>query len=183
MRTTRRLLLLMIGLVSLTLGICPGTQAQKRSLDGLKNAVSGHPQDPEHASWADVGKRQEDGKSLVEGRNRSRRSGTNHPSSAASPKASAKSVSNKRQGTASGNAIGHHQSGSNKRGDLGKTGLNHGDTVHRSLHVRRAEVIRPTVPSLNIVRHRGANPAVIGGSAIPDRNTGAINGNRVHRKP
>ncbi len=184
MRTTSRLLFLTIILVTLTLCISFGTQAQQTSLDSLKNTVSAHPQDPEHASRADGGKRKEDGKPSGEGKNRGRRSGKNHPNSAASPKAFPKRVSNERHGSPSGNAIGHHQPGSDKRDDVAKSRLNHGDTIHSSEHVRRAKVIQPAVPSLNNVRHRGANTAILGGSTKPaGKNTGAINGTSVHRRP
>ncbi|MGA8505034.1 MAG: hypothetical protein WB762_05450 [Candidatus Sulfotelmatobacter sp.] len=58
--------------------------------------------------------------------------------------------------------------------------------------VRLAGTVRPTAaslnPSLNNVRHRGPNPAVVGGSAggsanLHSSNTGAINGTRMKRKP
>lgn len=43
---------------------------------------------------------------------------------------------------------------------------------------------RANVPSVNVVRHRGPNPPVTGGSTLSKvRNTAAINGTRVYRKP
>jgi hypothetical protein len=184
MRTTPRLLFLTISLVALTLCTNFGTQAQQTSPDSLQNTVGAEPHYPDHASRADRGKPQEDGKASVEGRNHSRRSGKNHPGSGASPKASPQRVSKERHGSPSGKAIGHHQPGSDKRGDVAKSGLNHGTAGHSSQHVRRADVIRPTVPSLENQRHRGANPAIIGASAKPaGKNTGAISGTSVHRRP
>ena len=77
-----------------------------------------------------------------------------------------------------------HQPGSDKSGGAAKGGLIQNETVHNALPVRPSSVVRPTAPSLNNVRHRGPNPAVIGGSANSDRrNTGAINGTRMNRKP
>ncbi|MGA7447595.1 MAG: hypothetical protein WBQ43_21375 [Terriglobales bacterium] len=58
--------------------------------------------------------------------------------------------------------------------------------------VRPPGTVRPTAatlnPSLNNVRHRGPNPAVVGGLAggsanLHSSNTGAINGTHMHRKP
>jgi hypothetical protein len=184
MRTTPRLLFLMISLVALTLCMNFGTQAQQTSPDSPQNTVGAQPHDPEHASMADRGKPQEDGKPSVEGRNRSRRSGTNHPSSAALPKASPKRVSNARHGSPSGNAIGHRRPGSGKRGDGAKSGLNHGDVAHSPQHVHRAELIRSAAPSRDNMRHLGANAATIGGSAkAAGKNAGAISGTSIRRKP
>jgi len=43
---------------------------------------------------------------------------------------------------------------------------------------------RAVAPPLSTVRHRGSNPAVIAGSAdLGKRNTGAIDGKQVHRRP
>jgi hypothetical protein len=61
------------------------------------------------------------------------------------------------------------------------------ETTNRAVPVRRTSV-RSGVASLNplpgIVRHRGANPAVVNGSANSrNSNTGAINGTGMHRRP
>jgi hypothetical protein len=43
---------------------------------------------------------------------------------------------------------------------------------------------RPAVPPLTSLHHRGANPAVITGSAqVANRNTGKLDGAEVHRRP
>ena len=185
MKTTRRLLFLTIGWVTLTVGTSYAIQAQQTSPESTAKTVSDHPQDPEHVIRAEGAKRQEGGKLSAERRDRSHRSVKNHlNTSLALPKVPPKRVSNNRQGRSSGNAIARHQPGSDKRGDVAKSGSNRGNIVHSSQHVRRAEVVRPTAPSVNNVRHRGANPAIIGGSAKPVvRNTGAIDGTTVHRRP
>jgi len=185
MKTTRRLLFLTIGWVTLTVGTSYATQAQQTSPESTAKTVSDHPQDPEHVIRADGRNSQQTGTPSMEGRDRSRRSGKNHlNTSLALPKVPPKRVSNNRQGRSSGNAIARHQPGSDKRGDVAKSGSNRGNIVHSSQNVRRAEVVRPTAPSVNNVRHRGANPAIIGGSAKPVvRNTGAIDGTTVHRRP
>jgi len=77
-----------------------------------------------------------------------------------------------------------HQPGSNKSGGVAKGGLIPSETVHNALPVRAPSVVRPTVPLLNNVRHRSPNPAVVGGSADShSRNTAAINGTSIRRKP
>jgi hypothetical protein len=77
-----------------------------------------------------------------------------------------------------------HQPGSNKSGGAAKAGLIRNETVNMALPVRTPSVVRPTVRSFNNVRHRGPNPAVVAGSVNSDsRNTGAINGTRMNRKP
>jgi hypothetical protein len=77
-----------------------------------------------------------------------------------------------------------HPPGSTLSAGAAKGGLIPNQTVHNALAVRTPSVIRPTVPSLNNVRHRGPNPAVVGGSAnLHSRNIGAINGTRMNRKP
>lgn len=49
---------------------------------------------------------------------------------------------------------------------------------------RSPRPVGPAAAPLSNVRHRSSNPAVITGSAGPGkRNTGAINGNQVHRRP
>jgi len=62
-------------------------------------------------------------------------------------------------------------------------GLPSRETVNNASPVRRANVIRPTGPSLNNARHRGAGPAAISGSANYARNTSAVNGTTVRRRP
>ena len=91
-----------------------------------------------------------------------------------------------------GNAASLHQPGSGKSGAAAKAGLIHNVTASNAMPVRPPGTVRPTAttlnPSLNLspnnVRHRGPNPAVVGGSAnLTSSNTGAINGTRMHRKP
>jgi hypothetical protein len=77
-----------------------------------------------------------------------------------------------------------HQPGSDKSGGVAKGGLIQHQTLNNALAVRTPSVVRPTVPALNNVRHRSPNPAVVAGSVNSDsRNTGAINGTRMNRRP
>ena len=108
----------------------------------------------------------------------------NHPPSRASlTKANRpKVLPNSRQRSISGNAL--HQPGSNKSGGVAKSGFIRNETVHNALPVRTPSGVRPTAPLPNNVRHRSPNPGVVSGSAdFHSRNTGAINGTRMNRKP
>jgi len=91
-----------------------------------------------------------------------------------------------------GNAANLHQPGSGKSGAAAKGGLIQNQTASNAIRVRPPGTVRSTAttlnPSLNNVRHRGPNSAVVGGSAggsanLNSSNTGAINGTRMHRKP
>jgi hypothetical protein len=115
----------------------------------------------------------------------------NHPRSRASLTAAnhPKQLPNSRKRSIPGNAANLHQPGSGKSGASAKGGLIQNETT---MPVRPPGTVRPTAaslkPSLNNVRHRGPNSAVIGGSAggsanLNSSNTGAINGTRMHRKP
>ena len=65
-----------------------------------------------------------------------------------------------------------------------KAGSIKNETVNTALPVRRLSVIRPYLPSPKNVRHRGPNPAVVAGSTnLASRNTGAINGTGMNRRP
>jgi hypothetical protein len=77
-----------------------------------------------------------------------------------------------------------HQAGSDKPGGAARSGFIRNETVNNASAVRTPSVVRPTVPSLNNVRHRSPNPAVVGGSPVShSSNTGAISGTRMNRKP
>jgi hypothetical protein len=103
-------------------------------------------------------------------------------------------LSNSRQRSLAGNAL--HQPGSDKSGTADKGGLIQNEMVHNASPIRTSSVVRPTVASFNNARpgarswlwsagrHRGPNQAVVGGSANSDsRNSGAIKGTRMNRKP
>jgi hypothetical protein len=114
----------------------------------------------------------------------------NHPRSRASLTAAnhPKQLPNGRKRSIPGNAANFHQSDSGKSGAAAKGGLIQNETASNAMLVRLPGTVGPTAaslnPSLNNVRHRGPNPAVVGGSAnLTSSNTGAINGTRMHRKP
>jgi hypothetical protein len=86
------------------------------------------------------------------------------------------------------NAASLRQPALARSGSAAKGGLVQSEAVNSAQHLRSTSAVRPAAaslnPSLNNVRHRGPNPAVVGGSAnFNSSNTGAINGTRMHRKP
>ena len=77
-----------------------------------------------------------------------------------------------------------HSTSRNASGGPMRGGLVQSETANPAPPVRPPTVASPQAPSLENVRHHGANPAIIGGSANSDaRNTGALNGTRMPRKP
>ena len=77
-----------------------------------------------------------------------------------------------------------HQPRLNRSGGATKEGVIHNETLNRTLPVRPPSVPRTNTPSLNNVRHRGPNPAVIGGPRSSNTsNTAAINGTHLGRRP
>jgi len=83
------------------------------------------------------------------------------------------------------NAASLRQPASARSGAAAKSALIQNETAKHALPVRSTSV-RPSVASLNPtnVRHRGSNPAVVGGLAnSANSHTGAINGTRMHRRP
>jgi hypothetical protein len=118
----------------------------------------------------------------------------NHPGRRASLTAAnhPKQPPNSRKRSIPGNAVNLHQLGSGKSGAAAKGRLIQNETASNAMPVRPPGTVRSTAttlnPSLNNVRHRGPNPAVVGGSAggsakLNSSNTGAINGTHMHRKP
>jgi len=142
----------------------------QRSSQGPANASRDQVRESEHAAPTD-GKNRQDGKTSAGTRNH--RFGSDR-SLARVKGPSAQQLTNPPRRSTSGNA---------RRGLL-RGRLVQSETANPALPVRPPTVVRPPAPSLENVRHRGANPAVIGGSANSDvRNTGALNGTRMPHKP
>ena len=83
----------------------------------------------------------------------------------------------------SANAISLHQPGSTRSGvDQGKV-LFQKETVSNTVPVRSPRIVRPTPTTLNNVRHRSPNPAIVNGFVNSKTGTaGAINGTRMDRR-
>jgi len=184
MKTTC-LLFLMIGCAALMHGTSYAAQSQQTATKSSSSTASDHPRHAEHAAVAGGGKHQKEANSS------DRRRGNHHVSEMKLPRRQGgitaanhrKPFPNSSKPSAPGRSMNLRQMGSGKHNDVAKSGLIQRETINSARPVRPTNVTRPSAPLLNNTRHRGANPAVIGGSAISDRNTGAINGNRVHRKP
>ncbi len=165
--------------------------SQPTSPESSANTASDHPRNPARRDAASPrdGRHETGGKASDEQPDLRRASDKNHPPSRVSQTGLTKAnrpnqLSNSRQRSLSGNAMNLHQAGSDKSGSAAKGGLIQNETVHDAWPVRTSSVVRPTVPPFNDVRHRGPNPAVVGGSANSDsRNTGSIDGTRMHRRP
>jgi hypothetical protein len=145
----------------------------------------GHPHDAVHAAVAGGRKRQSNVTAAKKRPNQHPGSNNDQPRNYASTKKNPpEKFPNKRKHSQSGNAIDAHQQGWDKSSSAAKGGLISRETANRASSPRSTNVIRPTAPHLTAVRHRGANPAVIGGSANwAAGNVGAISGTSVHRRP
>jgi hypothetical protein len=79
-----------------------------------------------------------------------------------------------------------HSTRSEKSGGTAKNGLPQNQAVNRVPQVRSTSVVQCTGaginPSPNYARHRGPNPAVVGGTKNTN-STGALNGTSMHRRP
>jgi len=182
MRTTRFLFLMIIW-AALPHGTSYAAPPQQTAAASAASTASDHAQGNPHAAPADGGKHQKDRNPSDRQRNHRQVSGRNHARSPATKTRDRRKLSNNREHLPSGNAMDLHPTASGKSVDAAKGGPPQGKTVNNASRVRRPSVVGPSASVLNNARHRGANPAVIGGSAMSDKNTGTINGNRVHRKP
>jgi hypothetical protein len=163
------LLFLMISSAALT----PGTAyaypssptSQQSGPESAANTVSNHPRDGERAAPADGGQQQD----------RPHVSVNNHPRGPATiTKDRPKQLPNNPRRFPSGFAA--------------KSAFIGNETVSKTVSVRPPKVLGSTVPSLNPsltnMRHRGASPTVIGGSANSDgKKNGTINGTHMIRRP
>ena len=183
-------LLLTMSSAALMQGTSYAAPSQQTSAERSPNPASNHPHDAEYAAPVDNGKHETGGKDSNAQRDARHASDKNHPRSRASLTAPnhPKQLPNSRKRSMPGNAMNLHQPGSDKSGGVAKGGSIQNEKVNNAPAVRPPSVVRPTVASLNNalnnVRHRGPNPAVVGGSAnLAGRNIGAINGTRMNRKP
>jgi hypothetical protein len=174
--------------------------SQQKSAESSANEKSAKPasdpphdkvsHDPGRVAPADSGKPQNGGTSSDEPRDHHQASSKNPPGIRRSLTAAnrPKQLPISRKGSLPGNAMNLHPPGSDKSGGAAKGGFIKNEKVNRVLTARPTGVARSTVASLNPlpnhVRHRGPNPAVVGGSANPaSSNTGALNGTGMNRRP
>jgi hypothetical protein len=194
------LLFLVMSRVLLIQGTSYAAPSQQTSAERSANEKSAKPasdrphddlsQGPGRVAPADSGNRQNGGISSHEPRDHHQASSKNHPRSRRSQTAAnrTKQLPISRQRSLPGNAMNLHPPGPDKSGGAAKGGFIKNEKVNSGLTARPTSVARSTVASLNPlpnhVRHRGPNPAVVGGSAnSASSNTGVLNGARMHRRP
>jgi hypothetical protein len=146
--------------------------------------------DPGRVAAVQSGKPQNGGISADKPPDHRQASSRNHPRSHAGLTTAnrPKQLPISRKGSLPGNAMNLHPPGSDKSGGAAKGGFIQNEKVNRALTARPTGVARSTVASLNPlsnnVRHRGPDPAVVGGSAnSASSNTGGLNGTRMNRRP
>lgn len=181
------LIFIIVGWVALLAGTGYAASQQSPS-ESIANTSSDHARDAEHAAPASNRNRQADRKASTETAAPRRASKKDH---ARSPASLTKAIrprqpSSNGEHSKSGSAINPRQPVLNSSSGVTKEGLihNHNETLSRTQPVRPSGVVRTKAASLNNARHRGPNPAAIGGPASSDtRDTAAINGNHVGRRP
>lgn len=188
MKTNCLLFFLMVSLATLIQGTGyagPSNPASQEAPGSAATTASGNTHGAKDGGPVDNGEYLKDGKSPDE--QPGRRSFEKHePRSRASlvKTVRPKQVPNNQERLTSGSAINLRQPGSARSGGAAKDGRIHNKTLNNAPPVRLQSALRPTVPSLDNVRHLGANQAGISGSAKPDGSkTGAIDGTRMIRRP
>jgi hypothetical protein len=183
-----------ISLIFLTLGYAAssvGAAGAGQSVAAAQHAPSGsvadtvgnHPREADHAAPAAHGTHV--GKPSEDQQIHRKVSGNKLPASNTSPsKANHRNeVPNSRERSASGNSKNSYRPGSDKSAGAAQNGIVRNETVNHAASHRASNTARPTVPSLRNVRHRGANPAIVGGAGNSStRNTGALDGTHMNRK-
>ena len=85
--------------------------------------------------------------------------------------------------SASADSKNSHRTGSVRSAGAAQDGLARNETNNHAASNRSPSEVRPAVPSLGNVRHRGANPAIVGGAGNSNsRNTAALDGTYMNRR-
>src|ERR1019366_8475767 len=132
-----------------------------------------------HSAPVDGRKHQAGGKSSGEHPGPRHALDKNHPPGPASQSNANRpsQAPNRQEHSASGDTRNLHEPGSDKLAGAAKPGAIQSTIAGNPPPVRPSSVVRPTAPSLDNVRHRSPNSAVVGRSAsLATRNAGAING-------
>ena len=183
-------LFLMIGSIALRPGLGyadPANPAsQERASQSASKTASNDQRDGKQAAPSDGGKGQRDGKPSEEYGDGRHVFDKDHPRGRGSLTRANRptQLPNNRERSASRNAMNFLQPGSDRSDGAAMGGLIQNETVRNALRARASSGVRPALQSLNNARHRGPNPAAIGGSSNSDRrNTATVNGTRMNRKP
>jgi len=147
------------------------------------NAVGNHSRDAEHAAPADAATRV--GKPSEE-QQAHRKVPSNKPSTS---NTSASETNHRNEASSGGErsvrdgSKNSNRPASDKSAVAAQNGLARNETVNHAPPDRASGVVRPAAPSLGNVRHRGANPAIVGGPGNSNtRNTAALDGTHMNRK-
>jgi hypothetical protein len=183
-----------IGLIFLTLGCA----ASAVGAAGAGQSVAAPPQAPSRSTPNAVGSRSHEadhaappadgtrvGKPSQDQQNHREVSGNKpSPSNTSPSKANHRNeVPNRRERSASQDSKNSIHPGSDKSAGATQNGLVRNETVNHAASKRASNTARPTVPSLSSARHRGANPAIVGGAGNSNsRNTGALDGTHMNRR-
>lgn len=157
--------------------------AQQASPGSAAPAAGHHSREDDHA--APTGGGTHIGKPSDDQQNHRKVSGNKLPTSSASPSKSNRpdELANKRERSASEDSVNSHRPASDKSAGAAQIGLARNETVNHSPSNRASSAVRPVVPSLGNVRHRGSNPAIVGGvGSYNARNNGALDGTHMNRK-
>lgn len=181
------LVLLTLGCVAWAVGaayaapsVAPAKQASSRS---AANAVGNHSQEADHAApnggGTHIRKHSDDQQNHRKAPDKkfpasnSKRSKSDRPNE----------LANRREHSTSEDSVNSRRPGSDKSGGAAKNGFARSETVNHAPPNRAPSAVHPSVPSLSDVRHRGPNPAIVGGPRSSNtRNTGAIDGTHMNRK-
>ena len=183
-----------IGLIFLTLGYA----ASAFGAAAAGQSVAASPQAPSRSAPTAVGNRSREsdhaapaadgahvGKPSDDQQNDRKISGNKLPTGNSSLSKSKHStgLSNTRDRSEAKDSKNSHRPGSDKSPGAAKNGLTRNETVNHAPSNRASNAARPTVPSLSSVRHRGANPPIVGGAGNSNtRNTAALDGTHMNRK-
>jgi hypothetical protein len=189
--TRGRLLLLTIGCTSFLPGVAHarlGISAfqQQTGFESAGKEVRNQPRDAGEARTPD-GQKRSNKDEILAGQKKVHSPApvkNRPPSLAAKTKERSKQLPNTRKQFPSEGALKSQQHFSDKSGRSARTQIVQRQTATTAASPRTPTVIRAVAPLLSNVRHRGANPAMIGGSAhASSKDTSAISGTTVHRRP
>jgi hypothetical protein len=157
--------------------------AQQTSNRSAADTVGNHPREADHAAPTDD--RTHIGKTSGDQQIHPKVSGNKAPAANASlSKPSRRNeLANKHERSASQDSKNSHRPASDKSAGAAQNGLARNATVSHGPSNRPSSPVRPAVPSLSNVRHRGANPAIVGGAGNSNtRNTAALDGTHMNRR-
>jgi hypothetical protein len=92
-------------------------------------------------------------------------------------------VANRRERSASADSKNSHRPASDKSAGAAPNGLAPNEAAKRAPSDRAPSAVKGAVPSLGNVRHRGRNPAIVGGAGNSNsRNSAGLDGTHMNRR-